>query len=391
MDLFDRMGSWLESRWAALDYDEARFPELAAQALSEHPPKDLEPTPLLQWAAGHWLDGQVNPNIPFGEPPVTVFRAPRFFMELLFWLDGTTSVHQHAFCGAFHVVAGSSVHAQHRFHQTRRCSSHFALGNLELERAELLLPGTTRLIQSGRGFIHSLFHLERPSVTLVVRTYQNPDQLPQFDYHRPHVAKSAHFQDPTLAQRLRVLKTLASVNPGAYLQTLLEVVKTVDLHTAYECLAQANLRLGHTRPFALLLEDARARHGDAVELLARVFEAQRRESLLVTQRNLIKEPDERYFLALLLNLPSRTAILSLVQQRWPERAPAQVALELLEKVTRPDADPKADRPTTIVWDPQSRSAARSLLEGEALTAVVEGAMQAARERLLQHPYRHLFI
>jgi hypothetical protein len=35
-------------------------------------------------------------------------------IEALFWVDGTTSIHQHSFSGAFQVLAGKSIHSRYR-------------------------------------------------------------------------------------------------------------------------------------------------------------------------------------------------------------------------------------------------------------------------------------
>ncbi|MFN2514442.1 MAG: hypothetical protein ABR568_23900, partial [Pyrinomonadaceae bacterium] len=44
----------------------------------------------------------------FGNPPITLFAGPRFHIDVYYWLDGTTSIHQHSFTGAFQVLLGSS-------------------------------------------------------------------------------------------------------------------------------------------------------------------------------------------------------------------------------------------------------------------------------------------
>src|SRR4029077_7499028 len=100
----------------------------------------------------------------FGQPPVTLFWNGRFQIDVLFWHTATTAIHQHAFCGAFAVLGGSSVHCRYEFTPRRKLNSRFLIGRAALREVELLEVGAMRRIARGAGLIHSLFHLETPSV-----------------------------------------------------------------------------------------------------------------------------------------------------------------------------------------------------------------------------------
>ena len=95
-------------------------------------------------------------------------------------MDATASIHQHAFSGAFRVVTGSSLHSEYEFVEQARVSQLLLLGEVRTQRLEALTRGDVRRITSGRaGLVHSLFHLDQPSVTLVIRTYGEPWAQPQ--------------------------------------------------------------------------------------------------------------------------------------------------------------------------------------------------------------------
>jgi hypothetical protein len=53
---------------------------------------------------------------------------------------------------------------------------------MSLKVCELLNVGDVQEIQAGRQYIHSLFHLDQPSATIVIRTEKSPLYLPQFAY-----------------------------------------------------------------------------------------------------------------------------------------------------------------------------------------------------------------
>ena len=182
----DRLGARLEELWRDVDYTPTAFPELAVQTLSEASlAKELSPDRIVKWVfAGEELPHQVDPTAKFGQPPVTLFRGRRFYIDALFWTDGTTSIHQHAFSGAFQVLAGSSIETRFNFDVERNVDGHFAIGTLSVASTAFLRRGDTRPIESGARLIHSVFHLERPSVTIVVRTFSDAASGPQFDYSK---------------------------------------------------------------------------------------------------------------------------------------------------------------------------------------------------------------
>src|SRR4029453_1837766 len=126
------------------NYDQRAFPGIAAEALEATPPFQHVSYPEV--IDGLLFDPRVAPqpsNLSFGQPPIVVFSQSRFYIEVLCWMDATTTIHQHAFSGAFHVLAGSSVHARYRFSANERINLHFLLGDLELDHCELLRAGDT--------------------------------------------------------------------------------------------------------------------------------------------------------------------------------------------------------------------------------------------------------
>jgi len=144
----------------------------------------------------------------FGQPSLLLHRGHRFAIEVLFWLDGTNVIHQHLFSGAFHVLQGSSVHSRFEFRAGSRVNSGMWLGDVVLTGVELLRRGDTRPIRAGSAGIHSLFHLDRPSVTLLVRTLNEADRQPQLAFVRPFLAFDPFLKDDVLARQETMLGVL---------------------------------------------------------------------------------------------------------------------------------------------------------------------------------------
>lgn len=119
MQFFEDLGSLVEHRWRDENYCEEAFPNIAAQALVETAPyKKVDPWDIIRWVnTTTQFPQQEDVHGSFGNPPITLYSGPRFYVDVYYWLDGTTSIHQHAFSGAFQVVLGSSIHSQYDFEE----------------------------------------------------------------------------------------------------------------------------------------------------------------------------------------------------------------------------------------------------------------------------------
>ncbi|RKI15665.1 hypothetical protein D7Y15_13365 [Corallococcus sp. AB030] len=115
MRSFQDMGRLLQERWLKVQHSEEAFPDIAAEVLRELAPhqafKTLEP---LEWLYGtRDFPKQLTTRPGFGQPALTVFSDARLLIDLYYWVDGTTDIHQHGFCGAFQVLQGSSIHGHY--------------------------------------------------------------------------------------------------------------------------------------------------------------------------------------------------------------------------------------------------------------------------------------
>lgn len=335
-EFFSGLGGAIEAAWRRRDYDERAFPEVAQQALERRPPAEaLEGGDVVRALLdpdGRWPAQRVS---DFGQPPLAVFDGQRFYIEVLCWLDGTTSIHQHGFSGAFHVLGGSSVQGLYAFHERDRVNTSFLLGDLEFLGVELLGRGDTRPIRSGPGSIHSLFHLERPSFTVVVRTAGDVDAHPQYDYHKPHVAEDGHLRDRLLLTRDRLWTLLGQSDPDGLLRSVTEFVQRADLQSAWHAVRAAHSVFGDGLETGTVLAALRHAHGARADDLPPVLEQGWWRDHLTDQRRRVADADLRFFLALLLNVPDRVSLQRCVSERYGGEARARV-LDWIRRLTRVD-------------------------------------------------------
>lgn len=330
---FAELGLLVEGRWRDKNYSEHLFPGIAAGALSELNLSDqVDPWEIIRWLhTTPDLPRQMDLNAGFGDPPITLFSGPRFHIDVYFWLDGTTSIHQHKFSGAFQVLLGSSVHSRYRFEKAREINPRFLTGEILLNDVSLLAQGDIREIVAGSQFIHSLFHLERPSATITVRSYSAPASGVQFNYVKPFLAYDPFFKDPLLIRKVQTVSLLLSMKHPDTDRIIGDLVDSSDFQTTYFVLGTAFESLCHREleeifglsrscdRFHALLDRARGRHGELADLLLPVFEEKWRQTDIILRRAKIKGEDHRFFLALLLNVPERTTVLRLVKERFPDK------------------------------------------------------------------------
>lgn len=342
MELFQTLGREIEEVWRNENYDEEIFPALAADALrrAELPTK-VTAWEVIEWAlAQNELPPQKDPNANFGDPPITLFVSPRFYIDVYFWLEGTTAIHQHGFCGAFQVLHGSSIHSWYKFEPREKINSLAEIGKMKLKVCELFKVGDVQEIRAGRQYIHSLFHLDQPSATIVIRTEKSPMHLPQFNYEKPSLAVDPFFEHQTTTKKLQSLAALYKTShPDADAQTA-KLLADSDFHSAFIILssvrhyftanpmdAMFKLADKSKERFNALLDVVRARHGDKTETLAAVFEHRDMSDEIIRLRHFVTNTEHRFFLALLLNLEGKEPIFSLIKQRYPDDEPLDKTLD----------------------------------------------------------------
>lgn len=352
MKIFAELGALLEKRWRERNFDETVFPALAAAALREVDPA----TQISVWDVAAWamrepvLPAQRDLAGSFGEPPVTLFDSSRFHIDVYFWLQSTTAIHQHGFCGAFQVSHGGSLHSSYRFAQRERINFHCALGDLTLDRTEWLQVGAIKEIRGGSAFIHALFHLENPSATIVVRTNGLPLALPQFSYHKPFLALDPFFDDATFVKKRQFVGMLLNTRRPDADKLITELLENSDFHSAAEMLrflqsilrndgggggdaaSQQNIR--QNERFEHYLATTQQKFPQWAGILPAVFAEQQREFEIQRRRNFVTDANHRFFLALLLNVPDKKQILELVGERASEQNPLETILDWFDELGR---------------------------------------------------------
>jgi len=342
MTFFKELGDTILHRWKEKDFSLQQFPRIAKTALEENPPATR--VDLSAFMRDFLLreDHPFQTDSPFGEPEIVVYNHPRFYIQLLFWLDGTTAIHQHAFSGAFHVMSGSSIHAHYEFEDARPVTPHLWVGNVRMKKIEILETGRTAPIVSapigsapntfGQRTIHSLFHLDSPSVTVVVRTQHDAGSGPQFNYLPPHLAIDPLHSDLLTMRRLQLLDVLEQIDDPGYAERVMEMLADLDFERGFCVLQHCMEYLQQLDQWDAAIKLFKTKHGKLASGVAATLREEVRRSIIKSFRGTIIEPEHRFFLALLMNCQTRGDLFSLVKQRFPAQPPLEVVMRWAEEL-----------------------------------------------------------
>lgn len=312
MHFFDKLGALVEKRWRKKDFDCASFAGIALEALQEMPPSDqVDISQIVEWVMSA---GDLPPQRPDDQPPLTLYRHPLFKIGLFYWLDDEhTPIHQHCVSGAFHHLSGASLHCLYRFELKDRVNSRLLIGELQLGSIECLMQGDSRPIENGSRTIHATFHLHRPTVTIVIQTYLDHETLPQYSYWKPSLAYDPAAPDELTKRQLELLEALHAAGDPDYPKHLTRRVSESTFEEAFWTLKQS-FHLLDRDDLPPLLESARKQHGDRVDVLTPVFQEMRRTENVTARSRLISKPEHNFFIGLLLHLPDRESIFEFI--RW---------------------------------------------------------------------------
>lgn len=341
MELFKKLGAEIETLWRDKNYNEEIFADIAAQGLKQaNLPEKVSAWDVIEWTLGETnLPSQKDLPASFGDPPITVYNSPRFHIDVYFWFEGTTAIHQHGFCGAFQVLLGSSIHSWYEFERHESINTFTEIGTMNLKICEILNVGDVQKIWAGKQYIHALFHLEQPSATIVVRTHKSPLFLPQFSYHKPFLAVDPFFEEPNTIKKMQALNALIRAKHPETDKFIGEWLKTADFQTTFAILSNVrhlfsgnkleqmfNLDDSQKR-FDALLEIVRERHGERANVFPPVFAHQAKVDEIMRRRAVITEPEHRFFFALLMNVEGKDRIFSLIKERFPDSEPLDKILD----------------------------------------------------------------
>lgn len=324
--MFYQLGDDILKKWGKYNYTEDALVETATEMLDKccfH--KQLSAEDLIDYSLDP--DPAISANqidSPFGDLQQILYRHARFYIEALYWCDGSTAIHDHGFSGAFYVMSGSSISLEYQFNDAERVNHHFWFGNLSKPKVSKLSVGSIRPIYSGKRFIHSVFHLDNPTVSIVVRTYQDDDAMPQFEY-RGNKIRLVEELKPEFAKKVQGLRFTLYANLNKFSDHFKRIYLDSPVDEQYWLLRAFYIDLNNIPSLSEYIN-----HTDD-EKTRIMMESINEEAIIhkTTQlRSQIQDTELRYFIALLLNLPTWSDMVSFIQNYHSSNAQQMIERSL---------------------------------------------------------------
>jgi len=285
------------------------LPDIAYDCLSHHLPKsEINYFDILSYIALNDDLDILQSNSTFSDTQVVLYKGSKFFIEALFWMNGTTSIHQHGFCGAFSLLNGRSINVEYQFTKKLRINSHCYLGDLHLKENLILTPGMVRKILPGSGLIHSVFHLDTPSITIVIRNNSCDDHQPQLDYFSPHLAVNGWYKDKALEKRVQCIDLMLQNNKTQAYPILETFIGQANLHQIFiffEKIKLFQLDKEYIEKISMLITEKHGGH-----LFLKSLSDMNKDQRLAKLRFFIKDAGQRIILAILRSTPGKKNIIN---------------------------------------------------------------------------------
>jgi hypothetical protein len=202
------------------------------------------------------------------------------------------------------------------------------MGRLSVRAAALRRTGDVRAVPSGSGFIHSLFHLARPSISLLVRTFKDPTLGTQFNYSSAGIAFDPFLDDPIRDRIIQTAEMMRRTEDQRFEERVGDLIARTDVDTAFS-IVRSCARIADATLLDRLV--GRIRDGEVGRCVGRWIDDRRRTEFLTSRRAMVRDPSLRFLLAVLLNSRRRSDVLALVSAFAPRVDPGrQIAAWLKE-------------------------------------------------------------
>jgi len=274
------------------------FADIATAVLHEVPAPRIDVVAMADWLTEQRpLPRQVNFASGFGQPPLVVFETPGFYIEVLFWFPSRTSIHGHAFTGAFRVLDGYSVQVEYTYEETSAPEEAVRYGRVVPVSIEMIEQGRICPILGEDEFIHTVAHMGHPSLTLVARTYGMKDAQ-QFTYYRCGFAHLSYVHKQAAARQAEVLGSLFRARPETFVDRLIDFLAVSDSVTFFKILSEMPARLTLPVFSTTVMPRIRERFGQSRPMELAALDETIASDGLWGMVGFIKEPRKQLLLAL---------------------------------------------------------------------------------------------
>lgn len=230
------LASSIESRWQHRNYSSDVFHEVAWDLVDSH---DLDYFAHISNQIVYLGDPDVRSvqyDSNFSDTHMQVFDSGRFFIEVLNWNGSHVNTHDHDFSGIQFQLKGESLNIDYKFDCKEQHGSLY-VGKCKIDRVSVWRQGSKSKVVPGPFIPHSVYHLDKSTTSLLIRTIPTKRYGSQLNYFN---AIAAHYNVQTVIQRKKLAALIAAA--------------TFDDNAFREQMSKYIAKQSHSETFFMLLK-----------------------------------------------------------------------------------------------------------------------------------------
>ncbi|SFN96863.1 hypothetical protein [Xenorhabdus japonica] len=225
LKVIENLAGKIEARWRMDDYSCYSFADIAKS--------EMQKVDLISLFSFKEINSLLNLNSlkkiqiasEFSELHMKLFDNGKFYIELLNWWDKDTSIHDHGFSGVLLQLEGSALNTIYSFDEENEVSHNLSMGNIKLTEAYISKKGDCRIIPFGRTEKHAVWHLEKPTISLIVRTHPITELSPQLNYFPPYIRINHSAINIAFNKKIKYFNLLSMIDAKECKNQLLQELK----------------------------------------------------------------------------------------------------------------------------------------------------------------------
>lgn len=212
IDLLWSFCAQIEEEWKKQDYNVEAFPYIV-EDLDAYHRCDLQAFSNLRFLR-QCLDipkvSEIQRLSSFSDVYYRLFDNGKFWVEVLNWWGSDINIHDHDFSAVQYQLKGSALNVEYEFSPLGKPKEGVVVGDYSIRNAALWRPGRHSIVRPGRIAPHNICHIDRPTVSLLIRTHPHAEFGPQWNYFPPGVASSYGVADAVFRKNIKSLRLLAA-------------------------------------------------------------------------------------------------------------------------------------------------------------------------------------
>lgn len=210
--------SKIEKSWQKINYNCEDFYKVVTDFQDEFDFSELgEISNQVQLLQDPIIATQQVPST-FSDMYFKLFDNGRFMIEILNWWGGHVNIHDHDFTAVQFQLKGKSLNVVYDFNEEEKCGA-LTFGKLNVRNASIWNEGSTNIVRHGNLDPHGVFHIGRPTTSLLIRTHPTSRLGSQSNYFP---SLKAHYYVNSTVQRKKLtgLSLLSKSRPEEFKKCL---------------------------------------------------------------------------------------------------------------------------------------------------------------------------